>query len=71
MSGQYGQWEGETLMLDDNGNSMAEQALKAGTLRPGKEGVVKVSVRGKVTDDENLITHSIESHGHVISSPVS
>ena len=63
LRGPLGQYEGETIALDDSGNAMAAQAMQSGSLHADKHGSIRVKVSGKVTDDEVLQTRAIDSRG--------
>src|SRR5262245_28791575 len=57
-SGPYHQFEGETIKLDNNGNAIASQEMRSGTLQPDKDGRVHIRADGKMTAGELLLTKS-------------
>lgn len=63
LRGPMGQYEGETIRLDQNGNSLAEQAMQSGKLHADKRGNIRVKISGKVTDDEVMQTRAVNSRG--------
>ncbi|HEY4361522.1 MAG TPA: hypothetical protein VGN17_11145 [Bryobacteraceae bacterium] len=55
----YFEYEGDTIKLDAEGNSLAAKALEDGTLQPDRDGDVHVRARGEMTVDEVLRTRSL------------
>src|SRR5437764_838552 len=60
----FHQYEGDTLKLDDNGNSLAAAAFRDGRLQADKDGHVHIRAKGKVMTGEVLMTKSLDSSHH-------
>jgi hypothetical protein len=67
-SGPYHQWEGETIKLDDTGNSIAAAEMRAGTLHPDRDGDVHVRVSGHLFPSELLQTRSVGPTKQIVAS---
>jgi hypothetical protein len=63
-SGPFHEEEGNTIKLDDTGNSMAASSMRAGSLQPDADGDVYVRVSGKLRASELLITKSLNPARH-------
>jgi len=63
LRGPMGQYEGETIKLDQQGNLLAAAAMQDGQLKTDSHGNVRVKIRGMVTDDEFMTTRSVSPRG--------
>jgi hypothetical protein len=58
----FHEFEGATIRLDDKGDQMAASEMKSEALKPGKDGIVRVQVRGKLLG-ETLQSADVEPRG--------
>src|SRR5262249_52006940 len=56
-------YQGDTINLEDQGNSMAAAAMRDGALQPDSDGDVHVRVAGKMEPSELLLTKSVKASG--------
>src|SRR5947209_6992579 len=59
--------EGLTIKLNDSGNAMAASELRSGTLKPGRDGVLRVATSGKLLG-ETFETKSLKARGSSVGS---